>query len=295
MNWLLNKVIIQGITEDRATLAATKMKALGTNVVAGVSPGNGGTTIQEIPVFDSVAQAWEVAQAEISLIFVEPYQVLDAAREAIAAGIRYLIIFTAAVPPLDAIALIKYAKQTNTLVLGPGSSGMTIPQRVLLGDLEPQFYLTGTIGLISSSRHLSYEVAAELNQANLGQSIVISLGSEQIIGSNHAYWWSVLDRDPNTKVILSIGQRIDEIEEITAYSKDCGYHKPIVVYLAGLQAPQEKAYRDALTIISNHLSASMPAVNRDLQAIERLQKLGVRVATKPSEIPAMIREVLSTV
>ena len=296
MNWLsTSKVIVQGITEYRATLCALEMKAFGTKIVGGISPGNGGRTIEQIPIFDSVEQVRQVEQIDVSLIFVEPKRVLDAAREAIAAGIPRLIIFTSMVPPLDTIELIQQAKKTKTLVLGPGSSGILVPGQVWLGNLEPQYYLPGTVGLISSSRHLSYEVAAELNKVNLGQSIVVSLGSERIIGSNFAYWWSVLNEDPNTQAIVSIGHRINEIEEITAYSKEHGYHKPIAVYLAGLQAPQEKAYGDAVTIISNHLSASIPSVNRDIQALEQLKKLGIEVATRPSKIPALVSEALSAV
>ena len=297
MNWLpTNKVIVQGITEYQAALYAVEMKTYGTNIVGGISPGNGGKSIEQIPIFDSIEQMRErVEQIDVSLIFVEPDLVLDAAREAIAAGISRLIIFTSTVPPLDTIELIEYARKTNTLVLGPGSSGIVIPQQVWLGNLEPRYYLPGTVGLVTSSRHLSYEVAAELNKVNLGQSIVVSLGNERIIGSNFADWWSVLNEDPNTQAIVSIGHRINEIKEIAAYSKEHGYHKPIVVYLAGLQAPQEKAYRDALTIISNHLSASIPSVNRDLQAIDRLEKLGIKVATRPSKIPSMVREALSAV
>ena len=295
MNWsATNKVIIQGITEYQASLYAVRMKACGTEIVAGVSPGNGGTVVGDIPVFDLVEQVREkVEQIDVSLIFVEPYQVLDAAREAIAAGIRRLIIVTAKIPPLDTIELVHHARITNTLILGPGSNGIVIPDRVWLGNLQPQFYLPGTVGLITSSRHLCYEVAAELNSADLGQSMVVSLGNERIIGSNLAYWLAILNEDPNTEAIVSVGQRIDCVEEIVAYSKKHGYDKPIVAYLAGLKAPQEKIYHNAVTIVSNHLSASIPAVNRDRQTISKLKKIGIEVVKKPSEIPKLIREALS--
>lgn len=295
MNWSgTNKVIIQGITEYQASLYAVQMKNFGSEIVAGVSPGNGGSVVGDIPVFDLVEQVKEkVEQIDASLIFVEPYQVLDAAKEAIAAGIRRLIIFTAKIPPLDTIELVHHARITDTLILGPGSNGIVIPEQVWLGNLQPQFYLPGTVGLITSSRHLCYEVAAELNSANLGQSIVVSLGNERIIGSNLAYWLAVLNEDPNTEAIISIGQKIDCVEEIVAYSKERGYDKPIIVYLAGLKAPQAKIYHDALTTVSNHLSASIPAVNRDRQTISKLKKIGIKVATKPSEIPGMIEEALS--
>lgn len=295
MNWFLpSKVIIQGINEYQATFCAVQMKAYGTDIVAGVSPGNGGTEISGIPVFDLVEQVQtKVTEIDISLIFVNAFQVLDAAKEAIAAGIRRIIIFTPRVPPLDTIELIKRARETNTLILGPGSHGLVIPQQVWLGDLQPQFYQPGKVGLITSSRHLCYEVAAELNTANIGQSIVVSLGNDRITGSSLPYWLSVLNQDPNTEVIVTIGQRINEIEEITAYSKNHGYDKPLLFYLAGLKAPQEKVYRDAMTIISNHLSASIPVVNRDRQTTGKLRKIGIKVAKKPSEIPRLIKKVLS--
>ena len=295
MNWFTpHKVIIQGIAEYQATFCAVQMKAYGTDIVAGVSPGNGGTEVSGIPVFDLVEQVQaEIGNIDISLIFVDSFQVLDAAIEAIAAGIRRIIIFTPGVPPLDSIKLIKRARETDTLILGPGSHGIVIPQQVWLGNLQPQFYQPGTVGLITSSRHLCYEVAAELNAANLGQSIVVSLGSDRIVSSSFAHWLSVLNEDPNTKVIVSIGQRINEIEEIAAHSKNRGYDKPVIFYLAGLKAPQEKVYRDAVTIISNHLSASIPVVNRDRQTTKRLKKIGIKVAKKPSEIPILIQQAFS--
>lgn len=295
MNWFTpNKVIIQGIAEYQATFSAVQMKAYGTDIVAGVSPGNGGTEVSGIPVFDLVEQVQaEIGKIDISLIFVDSFQVLDAAIEAIAAGIRRIIIFTPRVPPLDSIKLIKRAQETDTLILGPGSHGIVIPQQVWLGNLQPQFYQPGTVGLITASRHLCYEVAAELNAANLGQSIVVSLGNDRIVSSSFAYWLSVLNEDPNTQVIVSIGQRINEIEEITAHSKNRGYDKPVIFYLAGLKAPQEKVYRDAVTIISNHLSASIPVVNRDRQTTNRLKKIGIKVAKKPSEIPLLIQQTFS--
>jgi succinyl-CoA synthetase alpha subunit len=282
MNWFHpNKVIIQGITDRQATVCAQQMKAYGTDIVAGVSPGDGGTTVEGLPIFDLVEQVQtEIGKVEISLIFVEPYQVLDAAKEAIAAGIRQIIIFTSRVPPQDTI----------DLVLGPGSHGIFIPQQVWLGNLESQFYQPGTVGLITSSRHLGYEVAAELNAAKIGQSMIVSMGNDRIIGSDLTYWLATLNEDPHTKAIVVIGQRVNQIKSIIAYSKNHGYDKPVVVYLAGLKAPQTKVYRDALTIISNHLSASIPVVNRDRQTASELRKIGVKIAKKPSAIPQIIQK-----
>ena len=295
MNWFSpNKVIVQGITTYQAAFYAVQMKAYGTNVAAGISPGNGGTYVEDIPVFDLVEQALtEVEQIDVSLIFDDSDRVLDAATEAIAAGIRQIIIFTPRVPPLDTIKLIKYARQTNTTILGPGSHGIIIPQQVWLGNLHPQYHQPGKVGTIATSRHLCYEVAAELDRANMGQSIVVSLGTDRIIGSRLPQWLSILDEDPNTEVTIAIGQRINEATEIIAHCKDRGYNKPIVIYLTGLKAPQEKDYRDAATIISNHLSASIPVVNRDRVTSEKLRKVGIKIANKPSEIPPLIEEALA--
>ena len=298
------KVIIQGITESPATSYAVQMQAYGTEIVAGVSPGEGGTKIGNIPVFDLVEQA--IAQEktiDISLIFVHPYQVLDAAKEAISAGIHNIIIFTPGVPPLDTIELIKFAEASNTVVLGPGSHGLVIPQKIWLGKLEPQYYQPGSVGLITSSQHLCYEVAAELNQADIGQSIVVSLGKERIVGSKLSQWLSILNQDSHTKAIVLIGQSINETHELITCCQAHGYDKPVIVYIAGLKAPQEKVFRDAVTIISNHLSTSIPAVNRDWasstakgdrQTITKLKKAGIMIAKRPSEIPTIIQEALST-
>ena len=296
MNWFHpQKVIIQGITDYQAAFCAVQMKAYGTDIVAGVSPGKSGTAVEGIPVFDLVEQAQaEFGEVKISLIFVDSYRVLDAAKEAIAAGIRKIIIFTPRVPPQDTIELIKYARSTNTLVLGPGSHGIVIPQQIWLGNLQPEFYQPGTVGLITSSRHLCYEVAAELNMAKLGQSAIVSLGNDRIIGSDLSDWLAILNEDPKTKAIVAIGQRVNQIESILAYSKNHGYDKPVIVYLAGLQAPQAKVYRDATTIISNHLSGSIPIVNRDRQTTEELRNIGVKIANKPSEIPGIIQAALAT-
>ncbi|MEL6441732.1 MAG: CoA-binding protein [Cyanobacteria bacterium J06621_8] len=293
MNWFSpHKILIQGITSYQAAFYALQMKAQGTNIVAGVSPGNGGTKVSGTPVFDLVEQALSYSdQIDISLIFVEPYQVLDAATEAIAARIRRLIIFTSQVPPLDTIKLIQRAQKTDTLILGPGSHGILIPQELWLGNLHPQFYRPGTIGLITTSRHLCHEVAAELNAASQGQSIVVSLGNDRIIGSNLPYWLSILNGDARTSAIVVIGQRIDQVEAITAYVRDHGHHKPLIFYLAGLQTPQEQVYNDAPTIISNHLSASIPVVNRDRQKTAKLREIGIKLAQRPSEIPTLINQI----
>ena len=297
MNWSPpNKVIIQGITESQASFHVSQMEAYGTQIMAGISPGKGKSVIADIPVFDLVEQAIaEVGEIDISLIFVKCYEVLDAAKEAIAAGIKRIIIFTSQVPPLDTIELIKYAQARDVLLLGPGSYGIVIPQQVCLGKLKPQLYQPGRVGLIVTSPHLSYEVAAELKQVDIGQSIIVSIGENRIVGSDLLKWLAILNDDPNTEAIVAIGHSLKKASEIVAYCKQHNCDKPIVVYIAGLKAPQEKMFDDAVTIISNHLSGSIPAVNSDRQKLKKLKKAGLLVATKPSEIPSLIQAALSIV
>lgn len=295
MNWSSqSQVIVQGINESPGIYYAVQMKAYGTNIVAGVSPGNGGSLPENIPVFDLVEQAVEESgKITTSLIFVPPYEVLDAALEAIAAGIRRIIIFTSGVPPLDTIYLLKQAKATNTLVLGPGSHGIVIPEQAWLGTLQPQFYQAGMVGLISYSKYLSYEVAWELNQAKIGQSLVVSLGSDRIVGSNLLKWLSILNADADTQAIVYISQDLNETGEITAYCRNYGYNKPIITYIAGLKTPRTRYFRDAKTIVSHYLSAAIPATDTDKQKIAELKKAGVKIARRPSEIPAMVQKSLS--
>ncbi|WP_036485259.1 CoA-binding protein [Myxosarcina sp. GI1] len=298
MNWSFardTQVIVQGIDEPEVSDRVLALKAYGTNIVAGVSYDNNQSAKDEIPVYQLVEKAIsECGQAEISLIFVPPYQVLDAGREAIAAGVRYLIIFTTGIPPLDTISLLKWAKTNNTSILGPGSHGFVIPEQVWMGTLQPQFYQAGKVGLIGNSPYLSYEVAWELNQAQLGQSIVVCLGEDKILGSSLSQWLSILSDDANTEAIVLVGRTLYETEEVIDFYERSAAKKPLIIYLAGLQAPQEKLFRNAVTIITNHLSSSIPVVNTNHQDLDRLKQAGIKIAGKPCEIPLLIEKSLKS-
>ena len=180
-----SKVLVQGITESPAsTRAALMMKAYGTNVVAGVSPGRGGLDLEGIPIFDLVEEAVAaVGHVDTTVILVDPYWVLDAALEAIAAGIRQIAIVTEGVPPLDMVCLVRKAEATETLVIGPNSPGIIVPDKLLLGTHPKEFYTPGPIGVISRSSTLTYEVALLLTEAGLGQSMAVCIGCDAIVGS----------------------------------------------------------------------------------------------------------------
>jgi succinyl-CoA synthetase alpha subunit len=294
MSWTLpSKIIVQGITEPQGAYYSRKMKAYGTEIVAGVGIGCGGQRVDDIPVFELVEEAIEqVGEITTTLIFVKPDRVLDAAQEAIAANIKQILIMTNGVPPLDLVTLLKQAKTTDTLILGPGSGGIIIPNKILLGTIEPSFYTPGSIGSIFSCNPLSYEVNLALTQAGLGQSMAISIGTGLILGSDCQQWLQVLEEDPNTEAIVLIGQLSDAIEEATANYISSFTSKPVIAYIAGLQTPLERPVRDAATIIANQLSYSVPATKRDKQIVTTLQKAQVLLAKRPSHIPELVKKAL---
>ena len=294
MQWKLpDRVIIQGINKSDAAYHMAAMKAQGTKVVAIINAGNGGEEIEEIPVFDLVEEAVaKLGKIDATLICASPYQVLDAAREAIAAAIKFVVILTPGIPPLDMVSLQQKALVNDTLILGAESKGILIPEQMCLGALQPQFYQPGNVAIVSYSEHLADEVALELNIAGMGQSIVVHLGNEAILGSTYQQWLSILNEDKNTEAIVLIGQPDYYQEQAAAYYSDADINKPVIAYLAGLYTPRERHFFDATTIIANRLSYSVPSVNTDKQALAALKKAGIEVAKRPSEIPQLLQKVL---
>jgi len=292
MNWT-GQVVIQGITEAIAEHAAALMGVYGTNIVAGISPGCGGQKIQDIPVFDLVEEAVsQLGKIQTSLIFVKPYQVLDAALEAIAADIPQIIITVGGVPPLDMVKLLRKAQATNTLILGPGSAGIIIPEKVLLGKFEPQFFTPGKVGIISYSDILTYEIALELNQAGLGESIVISLGNNGIIASNFGEWLPILTADESTQAIILIGQTNGNYDESAREYLATEVKKPVIVFIPGLDLPEARIKGDAATIIANQLSYSLPTNKTVKDLLIAFEKVNVLVSDRLSSIPNLIKKLV---
>ena len=289
-----SKVLIQGITESPAsTRAALMMKAYGTNVVAGVSPGRGGQELEGIPVFDLVEQALAtVGHIDTTVILVEPYSVLDSALEAIAAGIRQIAIITEGVPPLDMVRLVRKAELTETLVIGPNSPGIIVPDKLLLGTHPKAFYTPGPVGVISRSSTLTYEVALELTNANLGQSIGVCIGCDAIVGSSFMQWLQILDEDENTEAIVLIGEVGGWSEQAAASYIAEAIDKPVVAYLAGRYAPKGPSLGHAGILISSRAAAQTAfgiAAENKMAAFEEAK---IPVATRPSEVPKLVKKLL---
>ncbi|MBD0362207.1 MAG: CoA-binding protein [Coleofasciculus sp. C3-bin4] len=288
-----SKVLVQGITQPLASYHAARMKAYGTNLVAGVSAGQGGQELHGIPVFDLVEQArHQRGPFDATIIFVESYWVLDAALEAIEAGIPQIILVTGGIPPLDMVRLLRKAQITETLIVGPSSSGIIVPGKVLLGTQESNFYTPGSIGLISRAGTLTYEVALALTQAELGQSIGVNLGTDAIVGSSFHQWLRVLATDESTQAIVLVDQTGGGSEEETAQYIAKAIDKPVVAYVAGCHTPVDKQVGNASAIIAAQLSGPVTNASTAQHKVAAFKQAKVPVAERPSQIPDLVRKAL---
>lgn len=288
-----SKVLVQGITQSLGSYYTARMKAYGTNVVAGVSAGHGGQELHGVPVFDLVEQALsKTGPVEATIIFVESYSALDASLEAIDAGIPQIILVTGGIPPLDMVRLLRKTQASETLIVGPNSSGIIVPGKVLLGTQESEFYRPGSVGLISRAGTLTYEVALALTQAGLGQSIGVNLGSDAIVGSSFRQWLEILARDESTKAIVLVDQTGGSSEEETAQYIAEAIDKPVVVYVAGRYTPVDKQVSNAGATIAAQLSGPITNDSTAQHKVAAFKKAKVPVAERPSQIPELVRKAL---
>ncbi|MDJ0845210.1 succinate--CoA ligase subunit alpha [Crocosphaera sp.] len=295
MKWEADsKILIQGITHPLGLGYAARMKAQGTNIVAGITLDEQTSDINDIPVFTLVEDAVKaVGEIDISLILSPPYEVLDAGLEAMAAGIEQLVIVTSGVPPLDLITLLEQAQVTHTFVLGSGSEGLLVPDQFWLGVMEPGFYSKGPVGIISRCDRLMDEVANSLTQGGFGQSLAISLGSDGVMGSNFEQWLQIMEEDETTKAIVLLGQPYSSPELLAAQYINSAIEKPVIAYLPGLQAPINRSFGDASSIIASQLSYQQGANPRENQSILALKKAKVKIANNVDEIPKLVKRLLS--
>jgi succinyl-CoA synthetase alpha subunit len=262
------------------------MKQQGAPIVAGI--GSRGILIEDIPIYDLVEQAIRAeGELDLSLIFVNSYQVLDAALEAMINGIKQIIIFSAGVPPLDMFKLLKTAKTLGVVILGPGSQGLLIPDRLHLGLHQIQYYKAGSLGIVSRVDRLINEIARILSKHEIGQSLCVCLGRDRILASPFEKWLDILAKDDQTETILLLG-RAYEPEEIKAIEYlEREVQKPAIVYLAGLESPID---RTIWTQFSSYLLNSVPPDNTQNLWLEQLTNLKTPIIQSIQDIPQAIRE-----
>lgn len=278
------RAIVQGITGTQGNFHTKLMLNYGTQIVAGVTPGKGGTQVHEVPVYDTVKEATEKHNANASIIFVPAPFAAEAAFEAMEANLKTIVIITEHIPIKDAIQVMAKAKQLGTVVIGPNTPGIIAPSECKLGIMPAHVFKPGAVGIASRSGTLTYEIAAAITTANLGQSTCIGLGGDPIIGLSFIEALKRFEKDEQTRAVALIGEIGGNLEEQAAeFIATEGYEKPVVAYVAGRTAPPGKRMGHAGAIIMGRTGTAK-------SKIEAFEKAGVHVAEKPSEVAKILSQ-----
>lgn len=288
MSILINKdtkVIVQGITGRDGAFHTSKMKAYGTNIVGGISPGKGGQQVEGIPVFNTVEDAVKATGANASVIFVPAPFAGDAILEASYAGVELVVCITEHVPVQDMIRVTPVLKKHGTKLIGANCPGLITPDECLIGILPAMIFKKGNVGLISRSGTLTYEVVNMLTENNLGQTTCVGIGGDSVSGLYFIDLLEMYENDPDTEAVVVIGEIGGDAEEQAARFIKEKMTKPVVAFIAGQSAPPGKRMGHAGAIISSGAGTAE-------EKIKAFNAAGVPVAKEPSEIPDLVKEKL---
>ena len=253
MSVLVNKqtrLLVQGFTGREGTFHASQAVAYGTTVVGGVTPGKGGATHLDLPVFDTVADAVKQTGANASVIFVPPPFAADAIMEATDAGLPLVVCITEGIPVLDMVKVERYLRGKNTRLVGPNCPGVITPGECKIGIMPGHIHKSGTVGVVSRSGTLTYEAVGQLTKLGIGQSTCIGIGGDPIIGTSFLDAIQMFNADPGTEAIIMIGEIGGDAEEIAAQYIQEHVKKPVVGFIAGQTAPPGRRMGHAGAIIS---------------------------------------------
>jgi len=279
-------VIIQGITGSYGSTHTRLMKAYGTNIVAGVTPGKEGQNFEGIPVYNSVAKAVKASGARISGVFVPANFFLDAAKEALDNGIKLLVAIPEHIPIKDSIRVLEYAQMQGAKIIGPNTPGVIVPEIMKVGIMPAQPFRAGNTVVLSRSGTLMYEVSYILTRAGYGQKLCLGIGGDPINGTNLIEAFNMVRYRQDIESIVIVGEiGGDSEEQLADYLIKTKFFKPAVAYIAGRSAPKEKRMGHAGAIIyGNYGSAESKVTN--------FAKADVPVAKRPSDIPELLAEKL---
>jgi succinyl-CoA synthetase alpha subunit len=291
--WLTqgSKVLVQGMTGSEGRKHTQRMLNAGTRIVGGVTPGKGGQTVEfndkvNQPVFDSVGEAVEKTGADVSVIFVPAKGTKAAVVEAVDAGVPLVVVITEGVPVHDTAAFFQYAQDKGgTRIIGPNCPGLISPGRSNVGIIPANIARHGSIGLVSKSGTLTYQLMYELR--DIGFSTAVGIGGDPIVGTTHIDCLAAFQEDPETKAIVMIGEIGGDAEERAAAFIEENVTKPVVGYVAGFTAPEGKTMGHAGAIVSG--SSGTAAAKKDA-----LEAAGVKVGRTPSETARLMREVMTS-
>ncbi len=280
-------VIVQNITGRYGRLHTKLMLDYGTNIAAGATPGKGGQSVEDVPVFDKVAEAVEKTGARVSVLFVPAEFAFAAGEEAILAGIKLLVVITEHIPIRDTLKLLQVTQRNGASMVGPNCPGLIVPsQKVKLGIMPAPSFTPGSVALFARSGTLMYEIAGQLTHSGLGQSVALGIGGDPVTGITASECLDFVEGLEDTKALVVVGEIGGDAEErLAEHIAKSGRKKPVVAYIAGRHAPKEKKLGHAGAIIYGDYGTAE-------SKIKALTAAGVKVAMTPMEVPSLVADSL---
>jgi succinyl-CoA synthetase alpha subunit len=280
------RLVVQGLTGREGSFHGVRNRNYGTQVVAGVTPGKGGSSVDGIPVFDTVAEAVAETGANTTMVFVPARFATDAIYEAVDAGVGTVICIAEGLPAHEMLRLYNYIRPKGITMLGPNCPGALSPGKANVGIIPAEIFREGAVGLVSRSGTLTYQIGHELTQLGLGNSTIVGIGGDPVVGSSFTEVLERFERDDETEIVVMVGEIGGAEEEKAALFIRDEMSKPVVAYIAGFTAPPGKTMGHAGAIISG-TSGTAEAKK------EALEACGVRVGTTPSEVAQLAAEVVA--